>query len=238
MSAAATGVEPAIVARGLTKVYGKGDLAFRAVDRVDFTLERGEVVLLEGPSGSGKTTLLSMLGCVLEPTEGRIDILGEPVSELSGREMAQARLSRLGFVFQGGNLIDALTARQNVAFPLRLQGMPARRALDEADRLLARVDLADKRHSRPAELSGGQRQRVSVARALAGQPPIILADEPTAALDAKTGLQVTTLLRELALQRGTSVLIVSHDNRIEHLADRIVRLEDGRVLEDENREVQ
>jgi putative ABC transport system ATP-binding protein len=232
----ASGGGPAIDARGLTKVYGKGNLAFTAVRAVDFTLDRGEVVLMEGPSGSGKTTLLSMLGCVLEPTEGRIDLLGDPVDQLSDRAMAHVRLQRIGFVFQGGNLVDALSARRNVAFPLQLQGRSAKHALKLADELLERVELGDKRHARPAELSGGQRQRVSVARAMAGDPPILLADEPTAALDAKTGLRVTTLMRDLARQRGTSVLIVSHDNRIEHLADRIVRLEDGRVVQNGTRE--
>lgn len=221
----------AIEASGLSKTYGKGPLAFRAVQAVDLALERGEVVMLCGPSGSGKTTLLSMIGCVLEPTEGDIALLGKSVRGLSGREMAHVRADSIGFVFQGGNLVAALTARQNVAFPLGLKGWSSRRALDEADRLLDRVALFDRREHLPRALSGGQRQRVSVARALAGSPPIVLADEPTAALDAATGRRVTALLRQMAQEHGTTVLIVSHDQRIEKLVDRIVHIEDGRITD-------
>ena len=224
--------EVAVRARGLTKVYGKGDLAFTALTEVDLDLVRGETAMLEGPSGSGKTTLLSILGCVLDPTEGQLSVLGRDLTQASARELVEVRRSQIGFVFQGFNLIKALSARDNVAFPLQLRGMSARKARAEADLLLELVGLEDKLDKRGDELSGGQRQRVGIARALAGSPPIILADEPTAALDAQTGLQVTTLLDRLAKQRGATVLIVSHDNRIFHLADRLLHIEDGRLVDE------
>ncbi|MCK6551421.1 ABC transporter ATP-binding protein [Myxococcota bacterium] len=221
----------AVRARGLSKIYGRGELAFHALKGVDLDLRRGETAMLVGPSGSGKTTLLSILGCVLEPTSGELHVLGHDLSRATARELVEVRRKLIGFVFQGFNLIPALSARDNVALPLRLLGQRPRTARAEADELLAQVGLADKRDKGPEELSGGQRQRVAVARALAGSPPIILADEPTASLDAHSGLQVTTLLTELAKKRGASVLVVSHDNRIFHLADRLVHIEDGRLVE-------
>ncbi len=222
----------AIEARGVTKVYGEGALAFQALKGVDFLVEHGEFVMLAGPSGSGKTTLLSILGCVLSATSGDVVIDGVRVSGRSEAEMPAIRLGRIGFIFQGHNLIASLTARENVALVLEMRGMPRSKALSEASALLARVGLGDKLHSVPADLSGGQRQRVSVARALAGSPPIVLADEPTAALDAESGRVVTELLREVAKERGGTVVVVTHDNRIFHLADRIVHIEDGLMQPD------
>ncbi|MEL6195880.1 MAG: ABC transporter ATP-binding protein [Myxococcota bacterium] len=221
--------DAAIVATQISKVYGRGDLAFTAVDRASVSIARGEVAMLVGPSGSGKTTLLSVLGCVLEPTRGHLRLLGEDVVGLSPRRMARVRLEKIGFIFQGFNLIDALSARMNVALPLQVAGTSTRTALQRADALLETVGLASKLNSRPDALSGGQKQRVSIARALASNPPLILADEPTASLDARTGLEVTELMRALATERGATVLIVSHDERIFHLADRIIRIEDGRI---------
>jgi putative ABC transport system ATP-binding protein len=222
---------PAIDVRNLTKTYGTGDNAFLALKGVDFAVEPGEFVMLSGPSGSGKTTLLSVLGCVLQPSSGDVTLLGEDVSRATERDLPRLRLSYIGFVFQTHNLIASLTARDNLVMLLELRGVSTKDATAEAERLLAAVGLRDKLDSRPRDLSGGQRQRVAVARALAGSPPIILADEPTAALDAQNGLAVTDLLRSLAKEHGHTVVVVTHDSRIFHLADRIVHIEDGLIVQ-------
>lgn len=226
----------AIDARGVEKSFGDGASVFKALKGVDFRVKRGEFVMLAGPSGSGKTTLLSILGCVLSATAGTVRLFGESVTALSEAEMPQVRLRRIGFIFQGHNLLASLSARENVALPFQLRGTPVATSLRHADDLLARVGLGDKVDSLPQQLSGGQRQRVAIARALAGNPPLILADEPTAALDAQSGLLVTSLLKEVCRERGDTVVVVTHDNRIFHLADRIVRIEDGLIQE--GREVQ
>lgn len=219
-----------IEAKQVTKTYGSGALAYQALRGVDFSASEGEFVMLNGPSGSGKTTLLSILGCVLSPTSGSIRIFDE---ELMGKKQSQLpllRLAYIGFIFQGHNLLASLEARENVALPLRMRGWSTGDAMKEADRLLQRVGLGDKLDRRPSELSGGQKQRVAIARALAGKPPIILADEPTASLDAETGLQVTELLKDLASKDHHTVVVVTHDNRIFHLGDRIVHIEDGHIV--------
>jgi putative ABC transport system ATP-binding protein len=221
--------ETAVDARGVRKVFGKGALAFEALKGVDFQVRRGEFVMLAGPSGSGKTTLLSILGCVLSPTAGDVVLCGEVVSRLPESDLPRIRTAYIGFIFQGNNLIASLTSEENVALQLELRGVPSRAALAEACVLLGKVGLADKIGRKPMDLSGGQRQRVAIARALAGDPPVILADEPTAALDAENGRHVTEILRELARERGTTVVVVTHDNRIFHLADRIVHIEDGLI---------
>ena len=221
---------PALYARGVTKVYGKGAVAFRALRGVDFEAREGEFVMLNGPSGSGKTTLLSILGCVLNATEGDVRLFDQVVSSRREGALARLRLDYIGFIFQGHNLIAALDARDNVALPLRMRGWSLREARAEASTLLERVGLADKLDRRADELSGGQKQRVAVARALAGSPPILLADEPTASLDAETGLAVTTLLRDLAKEQNKTVVVVTHDSRIFHLADRMVEIEDGMIV--------
>lgn len=219
----------AIDARQVTKVFGQGALAFRALTDVDFAVDAGELVMLVGPSGSGKTTLLSIIGCVLTATSGEVELFGQPIAHLRERQLPAFRSALIGFIFQGHNLLSSLTARDNVAMVSRLRGQHRAAANREAEQLLARVGLSDKLKSYPAQLSGGQQQRVAVARALAGAPPLLLADEPTAALDAKTGLEVTELLVALCRERGTTIVIVTHDNRIFHLADRIVGIEDGRI---------
>ena len=221
----------AIWARGINKVFGTGPLAFRALADVDFEVRKGELVMLVGPSGSGKTTLLSILGCVLRPTSGEVSLFGEDITCLRDGQLPAFRSAVIGFVFQGHNLLASLSARDNVAMISRLRGRSVRSANEEADELLVQVGLADKRKRRADELSGGQRQRVAIARALAGEPPLIFADEPTAALDAKAGHEVTELLVELGRVHGTTVVIVTHDNRIFHLADRIVGIEDGRIVQ-------
>lgn len=218
---------PAIAIKGLTKTYGEGALAFRALKGIDLTVPAGEFMMLVGPSGSGKTTLLSILGCVLTPTSGEAFLFGQPIHGRREGELPELRLSYIGFIFQGHNLIPALSLEDNVAFPLELRGWSRRAAKDEAREVLTAVGLGDKLGRRPEDLSGGQRQRVAIARALAGKPPLILADEPTAALDAETGQQVTELLKALSTERGHTVVVVTHDNRIFHYADRIVHIEDG-----------
>jgi putative ABC transport system ATP-binding protein len=221
----------AIEAHGVRKVFGKGALAFEALKGVDFEVGYGEFVMLEGPSGSGKTTLLSILGCVLSPSAGLVHLCDERVSDLREAELPRIRTEYIGFIFQGHNLIASLTAEENVALQLELRGVAKSAAITEARALLDEVGLGDKRTRKPSELSGGQRQRVAIARALAGKPPVVLADEPTAALDAENGRLVTEILRKLARERGHTVVVVTHDNRIFHLADRIVHIEDGLIRE-------
>jgi putative ABC transport system ATP-binding protein len=225
----------AIEVRNVTKTYGQGATAFQALKGVDFTAKPGEFVFLSGPSGSGKTTLLSILGCVLNASSGHVDLLGRSVFEdgkaPSQSLLAQLRLSYIGFIFQAHNLVASLSATENISMILELRGYRTSDAIAEAKKLLLQVGLGGKEASLPRDLSGGQRQRVAIARALAGSPPIILADEPTAALDAQNGLAVTENLRSLAKERGHTVVVVTHDNRIFHLADRIVHIEDGLILE-------
>jgi putative ABC transport system ATP-binding protein len=220
---------PAISVQNMRKVYGSGATAYEALRGVDFEVQPGEFVMLSGPSGSGKTTLLSIMGCVLTASSGSYRLFGEDLSRAKESELPRYRLSYIGFVFQAHNLIASLSARENIVMPLEMRGFSHRDAVREADRLLREVNLADKSDSLPRDLSGGQRQRVAIARALAGSPPLLLADEPTAALDAQNGLAVTELLRTLAKEHGHTVVVVTHDSRIFHLADRIVRIEDGLV---------
>ncbi len=220
----------AIELHQLTKTYGEGALAFQALKGIDLTVPQGQFMMLVGPSGSGKTTLLSILGCVLAPTTGQATLFGEPLHDRKESELPRLRLSYIGFIFQGHNLMPALSAEENVALPLELRGYSHKAAVLEARAMLDAVGLNDKFKKRPDELSGGQRQRVSVARAVAGRPPLILADEPTASLDAETGMQVSMLLKRLATERGHTVVVVTHDNRIFHLADRTVFIEDGQLL--------
>lgn len=221
---------PAIELKGITKAYGEGALAFWALKGIDLQVQRGEFLMLVGPSGSGKTTLLSILGCVLSPTGGEGYLFGEPLHGRREGDLPTLRLSYIGFIFQGHNLLPALTAEENVAFPLELRGYSHPAALKEAREMLEAVGLGGLGKKMPNDLSGGQRQRVSVARAVAGRPPLILADEPTASLDAESGKQVTTLLKDLSTERGHTVIVVTHDNRIFHLADRTVYIEDGRMV--------
>jgi putative ABC transport system ATP-binding protein len=222
--------QAAVEATSVRKVFGAGALAFEALRGVDFEVARGELVMLVGPSGSGKTTLLSILGGVLTATAGDVAVFGYPITGRKERELPAIRRALIGFVFQGSNLISALTALDNIRVVLETRGHDRKHATREAEELIERVGLADKRWNRPAEMSGGQQQRVAIARAVAGTPPLVLADEPTAALDAQSGLAATQLLHDVCRERGSTVVIVTHDPRIFHLADRMVRIEDGRIL--------
>ena len=220
----------AIDVRGVTKTYGEGDAAVRALEGVDLSVRSGEMLFLMGPSGSGKTTLLSIMGCILRPTSGSVLIAGSEVARLSERQMPQVRREKIGFIFQGFNLFPALTVRENIELTFDLKGVRGKVARHRSEELLERVALREKANEWPANLSGGQKQRVAIARALAGEPEIVLADEPTAALDGATGRAILDLLRELAHEKGRAVVIVTHDNRAQAYADRIVTIEDGRVL--------
>jgi putative ABC transport system ATP-binding protein len=226
---------PVLQGLNLTQTYAQGEAAVRALDAVTLDLHAGELALLVGPSGSGKTTLLSIMGCILRPTSGTLRVLGDDVTRFAERDLPAIRRERIGFVFQAFNLFPTLTALQNVALALDLRGVPGRAARDKAATLLDQVGLASKLGAYPADLSGGQKQRIAIARALAGDPPIILADEPTAALDSQSGRAVMDLLQRLARERGRSVTIVTHDNRMFNYGDRLVTMEDGRVVSDERR---
>jgi len=222
---------PAISVRGVTKTYSEGSSKVPALQGVDLDVEPGEVVLLMGPSGSGKTTLLSIMGCILRATSGSVKLSGREMAGLSERELPAIRLANIGFVFQGFNLFPTLTAGENVELALDLKKIRGAQAKREARRLLEHVELADKCDAFPSDLSGGQKQRVAIARALAASPRLILADEPTAALDSYTGHHVMRTMRDLAHTHGRAVVVVTHDSRMLEFGDRIVPMEDGRIVE-------
>jgi putative ABC transport system ATP-binding protein len=215
----------------VTKSYGSGATATQALKGVDLEVRPKEVLLMEGPSGSGKTTLLSIMGAILRPTSGRVIVGGRDIAKLSERELPRVRLEELGFVFQGFNLFPALTAQENVGIALDIRGARGAAAESRALEALRAVGLEDKARSLPRDLSGGQKQRVAIARALVGEPRIILADEPTASLDAESGRRIMELLRSLATNDGRAVVVVTHDARIFEYADRVVRIDDGRLVE-------
>jgi putative ABC transport system ATP-binding protein len=222
-------MKKAIEVKNLVKTYGAGETAVRALKSVDLEVSTGELLLLLGASGSGKTTLVSIIGCILSATSGSCKIHGFETIGLPQSKLPRVRLENIGFIFQGFNLFPALTAAENVEIALDLKGVRGAKARRRAAELLDRVGLGEKLKSRPADLSGGQKQRVAIARALAGEPKIILADEPTAALDSTSGKIVMDLLQELAREQNRAVVVVTHDNRIFDYADRIVRIEDGRI---------
>jgi len=222
-------VAPILQANKVSKLYGQGENAVAAVDGVSLELNRGEVLLIMGPSGSGKTTLLSMMGCILRPTSGEVSIDGRQVSGLDEDELPDVRRKYIGFVFQSFNLFPSLTAQENVELVLRIKHAERARLPAQSLALLDRVGLTKKAKLLPEDLSGGEKQRTALARALAGDPPIILADEPTANLDSRTGRDVLALLRELAEQSRMAIAIVSHDPKAESLAHRVALLEDGKL---------
>ena len=222
-------MQPAIAVRELIKKYDEGTSGTLALRGVDLDVYPGELLMLMGPSGSGKTTLLSVMGCILTATSGSVRIAGREVVGLSEKQLPALRLEHIGFVFQGFNLFPTLTAGENVELMLDLKGASSAKAKLRARELLEQVGLGEKYGSFPADLSGGQKQRVAIARSLAGDPGIILADEPTAALDSHTGRTVMEMIAELAHKRGRAVVIVTHDSRVVTYADRIVRIEDGAI---------
>jgi putative ABC transport system ATP-binding protein len=220
-------------ATGLCKAYRNGTITAPVLQGIDLEIARGECLFLAGPSGSGKTTLLSILGCVLSPDAGVLQILGEDVTGYSSTEQARFRREKVGFVFQRFHLFDALTSVENVRVAFELLGIPAAEATEKSRELLGLVGLADNADSRVTQLSMGQRQRVALARALAGNPELILADEPTASLDADAGLCAMRILKDLCHSLHKTVIVVTHDSRILPLADRILKLADGRIVSDQ-----
>jgi putative ABC transport system ATP-binding protein len=213
----------------LSKTFGGGETRVDAVREVDLELGRGEIVLVMGPSGSGKTTLLSMLGGLLRPSAGEIHIDGVDIAALSERELPPFRATRFGFIFQDFNLLAALTARENVEVALNLGGVRGQKAHQRAEELLVALGLAKRLDFDIDQLSGGEKQRVAIARAIANRPQLIFADEPTANLDSAHGAETMRLLRRLAKEEETTVVIVSHDQRLREIADRVLWLEDGQL---------
>ena len=225
-------MNPIVTCRGVTKIYGSGDLAVHALNDVDLDILPGDFATLAGPSGSGKTTLLNMIGALDLPTSGEVTIDGQPLSALSKSALSDLRLNKVGFVFQSYNLIPVLSARENIEFVLELQGvMPAERR-SRAMEALADVGLKGMENRRPGALSGGQQQRVAVARALVSRPAIVLADEPTANLDSETALGLIDLMYRLNQEHGTTFLMGTHDPRVMEHSKRHIELVDGRINRD------
>jgi len=216
---------------GVVKSYQGGDTTLRVLDGVSLRVERGSAIFLAGPSGSGKTTLLSIIGCILSADKGKIDVLGHDLATMNDRDRIALRRDRIGFVFQRFHLIRGLTACENVGVPMVLRGMAPPKIRERALALLASVGLADKANAHPSSLSAGQCQRVALARALANDPELILADEPTASLDAANGHSMMELLWLLTVQENRTVIVVTHDPRIFSFADHIYWLENGRIVE-------
>lgn len=217
--------------RNMYKIYKMGENEVRALDGVDLKIKPHEFVAIIGPSGSGKSTLMNMIGCLDTPTSGEYYIDGNEASQLKDDEQAAIRNKKIGFIFQQYNLLPKLNVEENVELPLIYAGVPMSKRKEMSKIALERVGLYERRFHKPSELSGGQQQRASIARALAARPPLILADEPTGALDSKTGVEVLSMLKELH-QEGKTVVLITHDNKIAHEADRIVRIMDGRIVFD------
>jgi len=223
--------------RNVYKIYGEGlESEVRALDGVSLTIRRGEFVAVVGQSGSGKSTMMNVLGCLDIPTRGDYLLDGTDVRELSDRQLSRIRNRQIGFIFQQYNLIQSLSVLENVELPLIYQGISPGKRREMAMEALERVGLAERFRHKPTQMSGGQQQRVAIARAIAAKPSIIMADEPTGALDSHTGLEVLEFLRQLN-REGSTVILITHDNGIAATARRIVRLADGRIIEDREQEV-
>ena len=219
--------ETILKASNLTKIFGSDKARVLAVNDVSLAISKGEMVLIMGPSGSGKTTLLSILGTLLSPSSGTVTIDGIDVSVMADSKLAALRAQKIGFVFQAYNLLEALTVEENILMPARLTARGVRGAEKHLEQLLQRLDLTVRRKALPSTLSGGEKQRVAIARALINKPTIILADEPTGNLDSHKGQEVMMILHDIARDDGCAVLMVTHDPRVEEIADRILWLEDG-----------
>jgi putative ABC transport system ATP-binding protein len=226
-----TDSDDALRMEGVRKTYEVGGEEVVALDHADLTVQQGEIVLLVGPSGSGKTTLCSIAGGLLTPSEGTVVVGGRDITDFSPRQLTDFRRTSVGFVFQTVNLVPFLTARENLLVVDELAGRRQRRrdAAERADQLLGELGLGDRAANLPAQLSGGQRQRVAIGRSLMNDPDLVLFDEPTSALDSKLGDQVVQLICKEMKDRNTAAVIVTHDDRITHYADRVVQIEDGRI---------
>ena len=223
---------PIVEVDGISKIYQQGKISCRALDEVSLRVETGEFTALAGPSGSGKTTLLNLIGGLDLPDSGNIVLDGRAYADMSEAERADLRLKRIGFVFQSYNLIPVLNAVENVEYILRLQKVPKAERLERSRAILAEVGLDGKFTSRPGELSGGQQQRVAIARAIVSNPAVVLADEPTANLDSKTGEKLLNLMKELNDDKNVTFLFATHDTMVMDFAERLVSLHDGRIASD------
>ena len=217
----------------LTKVYQMGDTEVRALDGVSFTIEKGEMLAIMGPSGSGKSTLMSIIGCLDVPTSGRYTIDDVAVENMDETHLANVRGRKIGFVFQQFNLLARTSALENVKLPLTYAGFSGNERDDRAMKALERVGLGKRTHHAPNELSGGQQQRVAIARAIVNEPAILLADEPTGALDSKTGVEIMDLFQNLHRETGQTVILVTHDAHVARHTERIIRISDGKIISDE-----
>lgn len=219
-----------LIAEDVTKTFTEGRQSVEVLKGVSLALERGEIVALEGPSGSGKTTFLSILGCILTPSGGRVVVDGQHVDRKKEDRLPEIRKKSIGFVFQQFNLFPSLTALENVEYALNVKGLRGEEARREAERAIEAVELGQRKDFLPRDLSGGQKQRVAVARALAGNSPILLADEPTANLDSHTGTQILEMFRNLARNENRGLLVVTHDPKVRSISDRVVQIRDGRLV--------
>ena len=221
--------EPAVICRDVVKTYGKGEIAVRALKGVSLEARFGELLMIVGPSGCGKTTLLSVMCGTLRADSGTIELFGKSISLMPERELTAFRARNVGFIFQQFNLVPTLTAQENVSIPRLLNGAPYATAQQDAGAMLAQVGLGGREKSFPSQMSGGQQQRVAISRAMVHQPRLVICDEPTASLDAAAGQRAMDLLRESARHPDRCVIVVTHDSRIFHYADRIVEMDDGLV---------
>jgi putative ABC transport system ATP-binding protein len=222
---------PAVDCRSLVKIYGEGETAVQALRGIDLEVRSGELMMLVGPSGCGKTTLISIIAGILDKSDGEFHVFGDDVAAMDTGARTVWRRDRIGFVFQTFNLMPALTAAENVAIPLLIQGVDHREALERAELMLERVGMASRSHALPSQLSGGQQQRLAIGRALVHEPQLVVCDEPTSSLDHETGRSVMHLLRDIAATGERALVVVTHDARIFEFADRIARMDDGRVVD-------
>jgi putative ABC transport system ATP-binding protein len=222
-----------IQTENLTKVYQMGEDEVRALNGASFTIEKGEMLAIMGPSGSGKSTLMSIIGCLDVPTSGKYTLDGVSVENMEDSKLAEIRGRKIGFVFQQFNLLARTSALENVMLPLTYAGISGKERQKRAMEALDRVGLADRTHHAPNELSGGQQQRVAIARAIVNEPAILLADEPTGALDSKTGVEIMELFQNLHKDHGQTVILVTHDSYVARHTDRIIKLSDGHIISDE-----
>lgn len=235
-AAPSTNQQTIVEVNGVTKVYHQGKVEVQALDDLTMTIAAGEFTALVGPSGSGKTTLLNMIGGLDAPDSGSLAIAGKRLDQLSSTEVTRLRLESVGFVFQAYNLIPVLSALENVEYVMLLQGVPKEERRQRARDILDEVGLNGMHGRRPVEMSGGQQQRVAVARAIASNPAIVLADEPTANLDSHTATELLDLMREMNTRHGVTFVFATHDELVMRYARRIVRLRDGKIIEDERRD--
>jgi putative ABC transport system ATP-binding protein len=223
-------VKPLVTCRDVVKIYGRGANEVRALAGINLDIYPGELTMLVGPSGCGKTTLLSVVAGILKPTSGSVSVMGKEITRLSAWRLTPFRRDNVGFVFQQFNLLPVLSAAENAAVPLVIKGYSKWRAVGAAKALLGKMGMADRVNSLPGKLSGGQQQRVAIARALVHHPHLLVCDEPTSSLDAKTGHSILEHLRSIAVEGDRAVIIVTHDSRIFEFADTIARMDDGRIV--------